>query len=678
MLVLPALVLDCPETVYADDDDPDVFYAVASGPRLQRTDSGDAMLVFHKYRTVLPGSATAGGGGFLELQTEFVVDDVGRARVLALLAARSGADGRTPVLRTPTYVDGTAELVTTAPGPAGAGEEITVDRAVTPPSLSDDNAAVFSCTLSQDEAAFLWTHLHTIPSPVMVHYDLSMLARLPPGRAHVWLHAGPLRAAWPELAPLDPAARRTALADRGIAGVDLLDRPSVAEPTPGVDLVRWGWELLDRATGGALAGPKEVDWARVSDGDTTVTARSTVPWPVRVASRLSAAAGGTYREVDTGDPVFERLDVTSRCNVDFTRNRIHSVTLQLSYGDRQHTAVFTDTTATDRFHAMLDPDLGHRYSYRAVVRFHGTSRVVELPEVHADGRLLVVSVGDVGYLQIDVFGAVDWTRTEVVTVHLTYADPARGVPAREDAVVLRPEARDAHYERPVWALVDQQWQYRVVYVLRDGRRVERPAETRSGRFVLVDEPFDRHLMVWMVAPGGFSLVTLHRVECVHETSDGVVAQAFALTADAPTAVWSLGLLPGEDDDFRYRVLTVFTDGRSVQGDWVPANGTRTVLVGDRAARLLSVRVIADLLDLGVVRTVQVELSHLSTAGLATRRTLLFLPGGPLEQAWTVPLTGDDPARYSWSARYVLADGSQRTAAGTDVTDEVLLLELPPA
>ena len=155
MLVLPALVLDCPETVYADDDDPDVFYAVASGPRLQRTDSGDAMLVFHKYRTVLPGSATAGGGGFLELQTEFVVDDVGRARVLALLAARSGADGRTPVLRTPTYVDGTAELVTTAPGPAGAGEEITVDRAVTPPSLSDDNAAVFSCTLSQERGLVL-------------------------------------------------------------------------------------------------------------------------------------------------------------------------------------------------------------------------------------------------------------------------------------------------------------------------------------------------------------------------------------------------------------------------------------------------------------------------------------------------------------------------------------------
>jgi hypothetical protein len=583
MLLLKALPLDCPEAVYPDDANPDVFYAIPAGPRPRRTSDGAVALVFHKYRFLTSDGSGVRGGGFLDLQSELVLDAVGRDRVLALLRARPEAAGRTPELRAPIFLEGTAELVTSTPG--GNTTDPAAVRLTSPVSVVADNTAAFSETLSVVEAQLLWSQLHTAPTPVALSYALTVLARPAPGHA-------------------------------------------------------------------------------------------AVPGPMRVTSRLSADLGGTYREVDIDAAVFERLEVTSGCNVDFARNEIKSVTLHLRYGDRLHSAVFTDTTTKDHFSAVLDPALGHTYRYRVVIQFLGTGRQLELPEVASDRGLLTVSIGDVGQVRIDVLGVgLDWARTDLVTVYLTYADPARGVPAREDAVVLRPDAPDARYERAVWVPVDQPWSYRAVHVFRDGRRVDGPAATRSGHVLVVEPPFDRYLDVRLHGTG-FDTAAMHRVECAHETAGGVEARAFVLTAAAPDATWSVGLLPGEDDDFRYRVLTVRTDGQSDQGDWQTAGETRTILIGAHAPRL-SVTVVADLLDLDVVRLAQATLRHVPSTGPQTQASLLFQRGRPLEQVWTAPLADGDSRSYSWSVRYFLADGTQRAAAG-EGTDSVLVLELPKA
>lgn len=682
MLVLPALPLDCAASVYADDQDPNTYYVVPVGPRIRPAASGGSALVFYKYRSIPPGATEATGGGFLEFQTELVLDDAERARVVALLRGRSGVSPAGPTLRTPTYLDGTAELITFSPTPGGMVEAI---EGSTHPSLFADNTAAFALKLSRDGAALLWTQLRTTPSPVAVRYALTMMGRLPPGRVHVWMRSGPVRDAWPQLAALGPGEARTdALAGQGLAGVDVLDWPPAG--TAGMDelkrqLVAWGWDLLDQSTNGALTGSgPPPDWTKVVDVDTVLTGRSCIPWPVNPATNLAGSTDGSYQEVDLGDPIFTHLTVLTRCDVDFDANRIHSVVLRLRYGDQHHDAVFTDNTVTDVFRTVVDPRLGRTYTWGAVIQFRETSHTLELPPVTADAGQLLLSVGDVGWVRIDVVGtAVDWSSTDVVEVHLSYADTARGVPAQDDVVVVRESAPVASYERAVWVPVDQPWQYRAVHVLRGGRRVELPAQSRTGRVVVVQEPFARFLTVRLNAPGGFAAVALHVVECERASTDGTtVRESFQLKAGAATATWSVGLLPGEDDQFRYKVSTIFADGHAEQHDWVPATGSQSVAVGDRATSLLEVTVAADVLDYTVVKLAQVSLRHTTPAGEEQSKSLIFQASHHDPQVWTVPLAADDPPTYSWSALFYLSDGSRRSVPATDSADPVLVLQLPPA
>jgi hypothetical protein len=682
MLVLPELPLGCASSVYADDTDPALFYVVPAVPRIRVDDQGRHALVFYKFRSVPPGRTDATGGGFLEFQTELVLDDAERTQITAVLRTRTG--GAEPVLTTPVFLDGTAQLLTFTPAPGGLVEAV---EGSAHPSLFRDNAAAFALTLSRDGAALLWNQLRESPSPVAVRYELSMMARLPAGKVHVWLKPGALRDAWASLAPLDPAAARPAALTGGdIAGVDVLDWPPPG--VPGMDqlkeqLVHWGWDLLDQSTQGALtaAGGTEPDWTQVSEVDTLLSGRSTVVWPVRPSGNLAGVDGGDYLEVDLSDPIFDILRVRTRCNVDFARNRIAGITLRLRYGTHRHDVLFTGNDVTDVFQAVVEPPLGRSYAYSAVVQFAGTSHTLELPEVQAEGEQLLLSTGDIGWVLIDVDGsAIDWAVTDVVEVHLTYADAARGVPAQEDTVVLRAGEPLAHYERSVWVPVDQPWHYRAVHVLHDGRRVESPPATHSGRLVIVPPPFAHTLAVRLRVPAGFAGVAQHLVECEHRpTGDGpVVREVFPLTAAAPDATWTVGLLADEPATFRYRITSTATDGSVAVHDWVDAAGSQTVAVGSRPQRLLQVTVLPDLLDYAVVKLAQVSLQHAGPVGQPAAKNMLFQAGQPGPQAWTLPLeVGDSPA-YSWSARFYLADGSRRSIPATDSSESVLILAVPPA
>jgi hypothetical protein len=682
MLLLPALPLDCQASVYADDTDIDVFYVVPHAPRIRIGENAGPALVFYKYRSVPPGESAATGGGFLLFQTELVLDAAERTAITRALRDRPGAGPGEPSLRAPTYVDGTVELITFSPVAGGLVEAI---EGTTHPSLFDGLAAAFALKLSQDGAALLWTQLRSTPSPVAVRYSLTMLARLPPGRVHVWLHSGPLREGWAELAALDPGtARSQALASRGLAGVDVLDWPPAG--SAGLDqlkehLVRWGWDLLDQGADGAITGSgRSPDWDRVADVDTVLTGRSTITWPVRPGANLPAVSGGAFLEVDLSDPIFDVLRVEARCNADFTGNRIAAITLQLRYGEVRQDVLFTDNTTTSTFRAVIDPRLGRGYHYRTVIQFQQTSHTLELPEQAADGEQLLLSVGDVGWVRIDVIGtALDWSRTELVEVHLSYADPVRGIPAQDDVLMLRASRPQELYERAVWVPVDQPWTYRAVHVLRDGRRVELPPASRTGRVLVVPDPFTRFLTVRWQAPAGFSTVAAHLIECDHTSADGLtVRETFQLKSGTDEATWSVGLLPDEPAQFRYRIGTTFTDGHAQQHDWVPATGSQTIAVGSAPKSLLEVRVAADVLDYRVVKLAQVSLWHITPGGEEHRKNLLFQLDHHDPQLWTVPLAAGDPPSYSWSAQFYLTDGTRRSIPAADSTERVLVLHLPPA
>lgn len=680
MLLLPALPLDVAAWVFADDADPGLFYAVPELPRVQRRTDGSAALSFLKYRIPPAGTAEADGGGFLDFRTELVLDGALRAAVLDQLAARGVA---APRLGEPTWLDGTVGLVTLGATPGGLVEQI---GGSTRPSLTGANAAWFAMRLSRDGAALLWTQLREAEPPIAVQYSLTVMARFPPARVRVWCRAGPLRAAWDDLAGLTPDARRSALAARGVAGAEVLDWPPAGETAMDAlreEVLGWGWDQVDRGLGGALNAPVGApppDWAQVVDVETVFTGRSGVGWPLRPRGSVGALVGAEFHEADLGDPVFERIDVESRCDADFDGDRIDSVELRLRHGGQQHEAVFTDTAAVDSWHAVVDPGSARSYTYAAVVQFRASSRTLALPEATAEARNLLLQVGPVGWVRIDVDGSgVDWDRTALVEVHLTYADPERGVDAQDDLVVLRASEPVAHYERAVWVPVDRPWSHRATHVLHDGTRVDGPGGTRTGRSLVVTDPYARFLTVGFRAPGGFAAVALHRVECAHERPSGAVEQdVLALAPEAERATWSVGLLPGEEDRYRRRVTTTFRDGHVERGEWVEGAGSGAVDVGDLPAGLLTVTATGELLDYAVVRLAHLSLRHAVPGGDERTGSLVFRAEQRGKQTWTVPLHAGEAPDYSWSALFHLADGTRRTAAATGATDRILVLLLPSA
>ncbi|RCG29803.1 hypothetical protein DQ384_19755 [Sphaerisporangium album] len=557
---------------------------------------------------------TDNGGGFLDLQTELA--GPGDALVDRL---REDSGGRTPEVRAPQFVDGTVQLA--LPGQAAISSR---------PSLMDGCLAGFEATLTADMATLLWEQAGQTPSPLAVAYDLTFLARLPEGRARLW-SAG------------------------GRSGVELLDAPG----EPGASLEEFRRQLAEWAARDLGADGREYD--------IVLTAGAVITSRAGPRGNLPLPAEGLH-EYDLTEPIFRTLRVETQCDADFARGDIHSVRLRLRCGSFRHEALFTDSASVDAVETVLPPGGEPVYTYDAVVQFPGTAATATLPEATSRGRYLLLRVPAAGRLRVEIDGtAVDWGLTESVEAGVRYD-------GEEDAVVLREDRRRAVSERPVHALIDHPWDHRVRYNLRDGRRIEKPwAPGASDRLILTG-PYDRFLAVRLRAPGGFGTATAHIVQCEHTGVDGrVTRETLVLRPGAETASWTAGLLPGEPPGFRYKVASTYATGEQRSGEWIEASGSQTVEVGDMPEAVLTVTVADDPIDYSVVKLIVVRLT-----GPGAGAALTFSPAQRGARTWTAPVPPGEPAAYTWTATYYLADGTRRTVPESTSDKRTLVLRLPPA
>lgn len=617
-------------SVYADDEQPDLFYVVPAIPRIRRSGPDNRpALVFVKYRTTPTDPDAA--GGFLDLQTELVLADATRTALSAELQRRAGRPVR---LTDPLYVDGKVELITFQPG-----ELVEAIQGATHPSLETGLVASFSLKLSRDGAALLWTQLRATPTVVAVRYAMSMLARFPPATVHVL---------------------------RGPAGVtvDVLDWPDSDPAMAAMQerLVQWASRLLEGTT----------------DSELLLTARSAVVWPVVPQATMAGLDGETrgFVEADLSDPWFELIHVDVRLNATLAPDRVAAVTVRLRYGEHRHDTVFTDPTLVDTFDAVVDPALGRTYRYQVEVQFGGTSAKLVLPEAESDSPLLLISLDDTGWLRREISAQnVDWDTVAGVQVGLRYADAAAGVPAQDDVVALDRATPARSYERAIYAAVSQPVLQHITYTLTSGQRIGGDWVEHRGRLLLVPDVYERVLGVRFTAPGGFATVASHVVAVEYiGAGDRSIRRSFPLTAAASTATWAVGLLAGEPDRYRYQVTTSALDGSSSAGPWVEGAGAATIPVGAMPGALLRVEVSADLVDFTAVRLTTVSF----TADGVDPGHLVFLPGRPRTQSWQTYLGQGVPALYSWTADYHLVDGTRRSRSGGPADDPALVLLPPPA
>jgi hypothetical protein len=227
--------------VYADDDDPFTFYALAEQPRFRIDENGHPVLRFLEYREAVVRADGTKGGAFVFFDVEFVVDDAKQQQILTILEAQvtkalaAAPQTARPSMNTDVFravhdavaalppdtlwglQDG--DLVPIAPatsgGPGAAGTasaagrvklgQVTwakgtaslnlqsmsgevVEKVYNPgaPSLFGRNITPFTVELTQRGATLFAQALQGLGGVVQVSYDLQGWVKLPPVRGRAW------------------------------------------------------------------------------------------------------------------------------------------------------------------------------------------------------------------------------------------------------------------------------------------------------------------------------------------------------------------------------------------------------------------------------------------------------------------------------------------------------------
>lgn len=669
MLLLPALVARPTWSLFADDELDQVFYAVASLPRLRRDSGGVSLLSLMRYRSAAPGGSS---GGIIELQTDLSLRPEEQTEAIAVArASRAGAVE--PRMDRPLWLDGTATL--SLLGSAVDGDDGPVKAQ---PSLSGASPAAFQAALTPEATTVQWEALREGKPALQASYRMHAMARIPDGRVHAYARGTDVTALWDRLSAVPDV--RGALVEASAAGVEVLDWPANGDPELLRTFIDWGWDWLAPWLPPHGTPPG-------SDIDAEFTGSAGLPWPFEIGGSLDALElprdEGCFLSVDLSDPIFQQRRMVTRCNADFSSGRIAAVTARVDYGDRHHSAVFTDNETADRFVCPVDPALGRTVTVRPVVSFAASSAVMELPEIRTDMENVLISVDTDGWLVIDLSAAsLDWATVRHVEVGLRYEDAERGVERVED-ILKFDAAHPAHrYERALYAPVTRPYEIRLSYDLTDGRTTDVDWAPATDRTVILPPPSDVRRPVRLSAAGWLDGITAFLVDL--ESNDGsghTSANTVRLTPEADTANWPTGSADTAASTLKYRVTTLFADGHSTVDAWKEAPHGERLHIGPAPAAVLEVTVVADLVDFSVVKLVKTTLSMPGSAGETDTHEVMFTPERPTSVGLRLPVsdtTAESPHRYTVTSTFYLRDGERRSTPETPGSDPVIVLQLPPA
>ncbi|MDO8364286.1 MAG: hypothetical protein Q7V88_15450 [Actinomycetota bacterium] len=681
MLLLPALADDAgfgDVVVFADDVDSSAFYAVPQVPRLRTVDGAPA-LRFVRYRS-LDHQGALQAGGFIEAGVELTLTDAQRSQVLTALATRYPG----PLsLRTPTYLNGTAQLLI---APVG-GALVELVEGSTAPSLAGAMTATFTAALTETGARLLWDEFASDPSVLAVGYELQVMARLPPCTVHAWFDAVAARrtlTADSEAAPgadSDDGAvqkvRREQLQQASAAGVQLDDWPAGDRFAALRDDVReWAWQQIDTAARRLrAAGDLPDDEAAAAFSlDITQTQHTGAAWTLRPQGHLPGIEAQHVERcrlsAELEKPLFDTREVWVLPNVDFERDGIAAVEVTMSTDDTRSTFVLDKPTDGWFFRYVAKGDGAYRCRHRVVFRASATA--LELPEHTSADTVHVVGVSDAGRVRLHLDASpVDWRGVSSVTATIAYCDPASGIEARTDALSFGPGHLTDDYCREVLRLVTQPVPVTVVYRLADGRTTERTFTAANDTSVVILDPFERPLVLHIDAPGGF---TSQRAVIVEVEAAGATRTATLREGD-DRQVLRFDLLPGEADSFRWRQTITFADGHHEAGEWRDGRGPGRLLAGLLPAAELVIEPATDLVDWSRTKLVTLTVRHPATGEAQLTEARAITAQAP-PAAIRIPLADAADRAYGYEATFFLTDGSSRTVGPLTTTDHHLVLQPP--
>lgn len=708
-------------SVYADEHDPALWYALPQTPRF-RIDNGKPVFKFIKYKFPVEHASGKRGGGFLICDVEFGVSPAEEQALRELLQERVNATwsgrGDPPKARIGqlSFTRGAASVQILDSG----GHLVEKINNPASPSLYGRMVLPITVELSPEGATLLESALQEDGGVVQVAYDVWTPVKMPPVKARVWFDLKKTMDFHQKIDVEERICREddytesvTQIIKQSNTGGIEIDPGAVTDQKVIEAVTQWANKTMaDAATrivlGDApLQNPEEIrklyteqDFENIdvhffddrhATFDQTYTVGQTMEWnpaPRGTLPNITAMKGPDGKpyewknfatEVDLNDPFFRTMTVNMRVNADFDKLPLHSVELKLEYDPAGQNIVvepvFTSADSTASVVASIANN-NRFYKYRYQVNYKGESRPFISEEKTGNDPSLVVNIGDLGILYLHVAaGDLNFEQVKAAQVRLWYGDGADRI---ETALSMTKDKSDHTWTKVIFAERNQPVHYQVKYFMADGREFDGPEQTTASNELRINDPFASLRTVNIRGFGDFVnridtiFVDLKYVDAANGYSQ---TRSVALNAASTFDEWTFPAILPEGGALSYSANIRYKDGTVRKLDEQPIEGN-TLMVGDTELKQ-TVEVMADLIDLtSTYRLVKVSLST-TEPGIDRSTDLVFKNGSPTTVAWEYPYKDAAKRALDYTVTYFTANGSSASKTVTGSREATVVLPQSP-
>jgi hypothetical protein len=673
------------------------FYVVPDFPRWALDDQGEPAFDLTWYKSSSPIDVTK-GAGIVTMAVDLSLTADERTAMLQKIAAQFNVDPGAIRLMSVLFKTGSVELALAGESKDSKDAEfINQIAGGGPAQLNGSEQAAFVIDVKPDGAALLWQALEKHLDVFHLRYDLVFDHRLMGTRMRVWCDVRKTHSAasqWLQSGGADPRQLRADLISQRLAGIDLdADQPLPAPESAA--LQKCGQDILDRAlasalfTGNSAAGDKSPLQLRPysESFEASLNFSFTESFPLEQHLVIDSVMhldltpeqfARKARMAGAGSGFFDLLDVQIVCTVDFQSDLISLVAVHVEYDatgasrrvQRSGDYIFNKSSASiQHFRTDIASPQQTSFHYSADVYYHGETTPLHIDYPEAQGTVIVLDLDAVGVLRVRAeLRDVPFTEVSSAVVDLRHAPS--GVTTR---MILDGTTMSGEWNAVVRQKASS-FDYKVAWVLKDGRRMERDWASSSLRTLFLDAPAElkTRAQISVVAAGDFSQLARILVD-LRDPRTPELAVQFAFTASGETRLWEPNRGPDRTFAYEYRRTLVYRDGttRVVDEDWVQE--ARPVLV-IRDDLSFEVRLVCRLLDLGgTLKMAVVELEPEDSVSEISNKKTIIVRNKNEEPRWSFRLRARDQHRYRYRLSEITTTGEHRPASEWQHAENELLV-----
>lgn len=673
------------------------FYVVPDFPRWAVDDQGEPVFDLTWYKSSSPIDVTK-GVGIVTMAVDLSLTADERAAMLQKIASQFNLDPSAIQLMSVPFKTGSVELTL-----AGESKDTRDTEFINqiagggPAQLNGSEQAAFVIDVKPDGAALLWQALEKHLDVFHLRYDLVFDHRLMGTRMRVWCDARKTHLAasqWLQSGGADPSQLRAGLVSQRLAGIDLdSDQPLPAAESAA--LQKCGQDVLDKALASALFAADPAPGSKsplqlrpYSDSlDASLNLSFTESFPLEQHMVLDSVMhldltpeqfARKARMAGAGSGFFDLLDVQIVCTVDFQSDLISAVAVHVEYDatgasgrvQRSGDYIFNKNSGSiQHFRTNTASPQQTSFRYSADVYYHGGTTPLHIDYPEAQGTVIVLDLDAVGVLRVRA-ELRDVPFTDVSSAVLDLRHAPSGAATR---MILDGRTMSGEWN----AVVRQQassFDYKVAWVLKDGRRMERDWTSSNARTLFLDAPAElkTKAQVSVVAAGDFSELARILVD-LRDPRNPEVAVQFAFTQPGETRLWEPNRGPDKNFAYEYRRTLVYRDGitRVLDEEWVQETHPVLVIRDDLS---FEVHLVCRLLDLGgALKMAVVELEPEDpVSGIGNKKTIIVRNKNE-EPRWSFRLRAQDQHRYRYRLSEITTTGEHRPASGWQSSENELLV-----